>query len=192
MSQENSCNSSQGSNSLEVFPTSALETDDHERKSVPSTCTLLVDVPKNNECILRCFYNALAMGNTGLLSHLLAEDLDLWFHGPRCHQHMSKLLTGVTSHRSVALTPSSILATRNFVIAEGVCGEVASWVHIWTVEEGKLIQLREFWNTAVWVSFIACVASDSGTLLEPPSPIFWTSKLWHAVGGTKPGLLVTI
>lgn len=198
MSQENSCSSSQGSNFSEGLPTLAIasaasdvETDDHDRETAPAT--LLVNVPKNNEHILRCFYDALAGGNSGLLSHLLAEDLDLWFHGPRCHQHMSKLLTGVTSFRSVALNPSSILATRNIVIVEGegVCRGVA-WVHIWTVEEGKLIQLREFWNTAVSISFIACVTSDSGTLLESPSPIFWKSRLWQAVDNTKPGLILTI
>jgi hypothetical protein len=191
MSEEDSWSSSQGSNFSGELCTHAIvsaashETDDHDRKPAAS---LLADVPKNNELVLRCFYDALAGGNTGLLSHLLAEDLDLWFHGPRCHQHMSKLLTGITSFRSVTLSPSSILATRNLVIVEGegVCRTVA-WVHIWTVEDGKLIQLREFWNTAVSITLIPCY----GTLLETPS-IIWKSKLWQAVDNTKPGLILTI
>ena len=195
MSQENSCNSSQGSNFSEELSTLASaasgdQADDNDRKTA---ATLLVDVAKDNERMLRCFYDALAGGNTGLLTHLLAEDLDLWFHGPRCHQHMSKLLTGITSFRSVTLNPSSIIATRNIVIVEGegVCRKVA-WVHIWTVEEGKLIQLREFWNTAVSINSIVCLTSDSRTLLEAPSAIIWQSKLWQAVDNTKPGLILTI
>lgn len=196
MSQENSCNSSQGSNFLEEPSSHATasaasnETDDHDEKTQPAT-DLVVDVLESkNERILRCFYDSLAGGNTVLLSHLLAEDLDLWFHGPRCHQHMSKLLRGITSFRSVTLYPSSILATRNIVIAEGEC--ICPWVHIWTVKEGKLIQLREYWNTAVSINLVARINSACGTLLESPSINIWQSKLWQAVDNTKPGLILTI
>lgn len=195
MSQEDSCNSSQGSNFSEEFSTGAFasvasdEGQTHNQDRKAAAATDVVDVAENNERMVRCFYDTLAGGNTGLLSHLLAEDLDLWFHGPRCHQHMSKLLTGITSFRAVTLSPSSILATHNVVVVEGESGggEV-TWVHIWTVEEGKLIQLREFWNTALAIHFIACLPSD----LESPPPVVWHSKLWQAVDNTKPGLILTI
>ncbi|XP_073393191.1 senescence associated gene 20 isoform X2 [Physcomitrium patens] len=200
MRPEYSCNSSDGSNFPEEISDHSSATagsEDFVTEDENTAATLFADM-QDNERILRCFYNALASGNTVLVNSLLAKDLDLWFHGPPCHQHMSKLLTGIISFRSVTLIPSSILATHNIVIVEGesFCQEVA-WVHIWTVKEGKLVQLQEYWNTAVSINSSACLTSDSCCSkrqlpLQSTSPIIWQSKLWHDVNNTKPGLILTI
>lgn len=186
MRPEYSCNSSDGSNFSEEISdhsSAAAGSEDFVTQDENTAATLSADM-QDNERILRCFYNALASGNTVLVNSLLAKDLDLWFRGPPFHQHMSKLLTGIFSFRSVTLIPSSILATRNIVIVggESVCQEVA-WVHIWTVKEGKLVQLQEYWNTAVSINSSACLTSDSCCSkrqlpLQSTSPIVWQSKLW--------------
>ncbi len=163
---------------------------------------------EQNESLLRAFYNALAAGNVVLVKALLAPDLELWFHGPRCHQYMSKLLTGSTSFRSVSLIPASIHANRDRVFVEGrgpapsrAAASGVSWAHIWTVEQGRLVALREYWATAVLVSrssslqrqFTAdyCKPVQSRQVL-PPSQLVWQSKLWETKHPCTPALIVLI
>ncbi|KAL5823841.1 hypothetical protein ACOSQ3_021822 [Xanthoceras sorbifolium] len=80
------------------------------------------------------------------------------------------ILTGSTSSllssksKSFVFIPLSIVAFGSTVIVEGGDKE-GSWVHAWTVTDGIITQVREYFNTSVTVTRFG---TPEGTV--PPGP----------------------
>ncbi|KAK9168003.1 hypothetical protein Syun_000143 [Stephania yunnanensis] len=108
----------------------------------------------NNKGVVEALYKALACHDTSTLSTLLATDLEWWFHGPPHREHMMRVLTAGNHDDDqwsswFEFKPRSITAIdEERVIVEGWEGARSSyWVHVWTVRDGRLTQLREYFNT---------------------------------------------
>ncbi|ONH99730.1 hypothetical protein PRUPE_6G046300 [Prunus persica] len=102
--------------------------------------------------VVKALYKALALKDTSTTSKLVAPDLEWWFHGPRHCQHMMRTLTGESRHVEFKFRPRSITPVGDRVVAEGWEGSKAYWAHVWSVKEGMITQLREYFNT--WVTVI--------------------------------------
>ncbi len=161
----------------------------------------------SNERVVRTLYSALAEGDAASVQALVAEDLEWWFHGPPTQQHMMRLLTGVTSCDTFAFEPISVRGIANKVFVEGKGSSSTPglfWVHIWTVKEKRITQLREYFNTAILVTDLkpAVVKQPSPSqhhqiqhVIPPKNPCvtLWQSQLWKSKEGrSKPGLILTI
>jgi limonene-1,2-epoxide hydrolase len=161
----------------------------------------------SNERVVRTLYSALAEGDAASVQALVAEDLEWWFHGPPTQQHMMRLLTGVTSCDTFAFEPISVRGIANKVFVEGKGSSSTPglfWVHIWTVKEKRITQLREYFNTAILVTDLkpAVVKQPSPSQHHPiqhvippknPCVTLWQSQLWKSKEGrSKPGLVLTI
>lgn len=152
-------------------------------------------------------YEALASRDAHKVQNLLASDLEWWFHGPPSHQFLMHLLTGTTSSdapdssTTFHFTPQSIVAFGSLVLAEGCDhSRSISWVHAWTVSDGIITQVREYFNTSVTVTRLGNRTTNA---LSPPSdqnnqisthhcqPL-WESSLSNRVGKSVPGLVLAL
>ncbi|KAL1558646.1 wound-induced protein 1-like [Salvia divinorum] len=69
--------------------------------------------------MVRCLYEALAAGNRRI-SHLIASDLEWWFHGPQNCHYMMKTLTGKFMPGDFKFEPRSIhVGDDDCVVVEG-------------------------------------------------------------------------
>lgn len=150
--------------------------------------------------VVLALYEALANGDAQAVLSLVNKDLEWWFHGPPAQQHMMHLLTGVTSCDTFSFLPSRVGSSGARVFVEGT-GPAPGvfWVHIWTVKDGRISQLREYFNTSVTVTDLTQQqqqpsASTSRSLVRPgPCSTLWQSQLCRGTGRRSlPGLLVTI
>ncbi|KAF9597738.1 hypothetical protein IFM89_021225 [Coptis chinensis] len=146
----------------------------------------------NIRLVLR-LYHALSVRDVDTVHRLLLPDIEYWFHGPPCHQqHMINLLTGSNTNQSFAFEPTSrITSFGSTVLAEGCdhSGSV-SWVHAWTVSNGVIIQIREYFNTSLTVArFEDCNQQSSSSSSSSSSSVHWQSKL---SGESVPGLVLAI
>lgn len=103
-----------------------------------------------NKATVEALYKAL-LGKVqmGTVAKLVASDLEWWFHGPPECQHMMRMLTGETAHNKAGgfrFEPRSATAIGEHVVTEGWEGK-AYWVHVWTLKNGMITQLREYFNT---------------------------------------------
>ncbi|KAF3454837.1 hypothetical protein FNV43_RR05285 [Rhamnella rubrinervis] len=126
----------------------------------------LEEQESNNIRVVKTLYEALSSNSKQHCSrndhdhdqvqvhHLLATYLDWWFHGPPSHQHLKRLLTGSPpGDLSFAFVPLSVVSFGSTVLVEGYDKERSvSWVHAWTVNEGIITQVREYYNTSVTVT----------------------------------------
>uniref|UniRef100_A0A803M419 Wound-induced protein 1 n=1 Tax=Chenopodium quinoa TaxID=63459 RepID=A0A803M419_CHEQI len=166
-----------------------------------------------NKKVVVSLYEALASRDAHEVQKLLASDLEWWFHGPPSHQFLMHLLTGTTSADAQDLsntfhfTPQSIVAFGSLVIAEGCDhNRSISWVHAWTVNDGIITQVREYFNTSVTVTRVGNRAPKSNLdLSAPPSdqnqitgghhhhcqPL-WESSLSGRAGKSVPGLVLAL
>lgn len=141
-----------------------------------------------NKAIVESLYEALACGGTDTISCLLARDLEWWFHGPPHCQHMMRFLTGKSEFPEFRFTPRRITAVGNWVFAEGWEGAQEYWVHVWTLNEGLITQLREYFNTWLTVQDLrplAWEARNKGSTL-------WQSEPREYLNQSLPGLVLAI
>ncbi|CAN0909853.1 Wound-induced protein 1, partial [Linum grandiflorum] len=113
---------------------------------------------KNREVVLS-LYEALSCRDVHTVTKILAHDLEWWFHGPPSHQFMMRLLTGADNNNSnreikaFEFVPKSIASFGSIVIAEGCDSERdIYWIHAWTVTDGIITQVREYFNTSLTVT----------------------------------------
>nr|AAD23999.1 wound-induced protein WI12 [Mesembryanthemum crystallinum] len=117
------------------------------------------------------------------------------------------LLTGADlSPSSFQFNPQSIVAFGSLVLAEG-CDPTRSisWVHAWTVTDGIITQVREYFNTSVTVTRLG--AGNNNTQSQPSDQIVpaaahsshlhhcqpvWESSLANRAGKSVPGLIVAL
>ncbi|KDP21696.1 hypothetical protein JCGZ_03367 [Jatropha curcas] len=127
-----------------------------------------------------------------------------------------RLLTGADTSsekvgKSFEFKPEVIRAFGSVVIAEG-CDPTRSisWVHAWTVTDGIITQVREYFNTSLTVtrfgnqnqsesSDYSCSSSSSSSPSSPKAeitpvhcPSVWESSLSNRVGKSVPGLVLAI
>ncbi|XP_077213421.1 nuclear transport factor 2 (NTF2) family protein [Tasmannia lanceolata] len=124
-----------------------------------------------NKHTVESFYEALIHGDAERVAGLLAPDLEWWFHGPPCCQHMMRVLTGESAHEDFQFVPRSLTAIDDKVFAEGWEGAHVYWVHVWTLKDGVITQFREYFNT--WLT------------VQDVRPLLWEAKhecstLWQS------------
>ena len=146
-----------------------------------------------NIYMLHDFYEALDIHNGGRVMDLLAsQDLEWCFHGPPHEQHLMKLLSGVSSiikTEEFAFVPMYIqsIGNRVFVEGEGAQGTKHAnkcWVHVWTIRDGKIAKLREYFNTSLTVL-------NQSSHLAPCNTI-WQSQLGQTNRKSMPSLILAL
>ncbi|KAK9699976.1 hypothetical protein RND81_08G208200 [Saponaria officinalis] len=101
------------------------------------------------------------------------------------------LLTGSPSADALdfLFVPQSIVAFGSLVIAEG-CDNARSisWVHAWTVTDGIITQVKEYFNTSVTVTRLGSDTPRHGRHCQP----VWESSLSNRGGKSVPGLVLAL
>ncbi|KAG5533575.1 hypothetical protein RHGRI_027683 [Rhododendron griersonianum] len=123
---------------------------------------MLEESSRLNERVVLTLYEALSSRDVDTVHKLLAPDLEWWFHGPPSHQFMMRLLTGSSaSSTSFEFVAQSIAAFGSAVFVEG-CDPTRSisWVHVWTVKDGIITQVREYFNTSLTVTCLGNTAQS--------------------------------
>ncbi|KAJ7964278.1 Wound-induced protein 1 [Quillaja saponaria] len=131
---------------------------------------------ETNKKLVRVLYESLSTKNGNAVQHLLAPDLEWWFHGLPSHRHhLIQLFTGCisssndnNSYSSFVFVPVSIVAFGSIVIAEDHNEEIlVSWMHAWTVtDHGIFTQVRKYLNTSVTVTRFGNLDGVSQTLIS--------------------------
>ncbi|XP_051137904.1 wound-induced protein 1-like [Andrographis paniculata] len=99
-----------------------------------------------------------------------------------------RLLTG-EQESSFQFVPHSIAAFGSVVLAEGFdVRRSIAWVHAWTVNDGVITQVREYFNTSLTVTRIG----KTGAISPLHCPSIWESSLPDRVGKSVPGLVLAI
>ncbi|KAF8397170.1 hypothetical protein HHK36_016077 [Tetracentron sinense] len=158
---------------------------------------------ESSKGVVCALYEALSTRDVDTVHRLLAPDIEWWFHGPPSHQHMMRLLTGASSRDSFVFVPLSITAFGSTVLVEG-CNQnrSVSWVHAWSVTDGIITQVREYFNTSLTVTRFgnsnpASPSSSPSSSSSSSSPSLhclplWESRLSNRIGNSVPGLLLAI
>ncbi|CAN1165074.1 Wound-induced protein 1, partial [Linum perenne] len=142
---------------------------------------------KNREVVLS-LYEALSSRDVETVTKILAPNLDRWFHGPPSHQFLMRLLTQEISE-SFEFVPKSIAPFGSIVIAEGCDSEKGIyWVHAWTLTDGIITQVKEYFNTFLTVTRFKVNSRSKSKL----SSTVWESSLSNLVGKSVPGLVLAI
>ncbi|KAH7436510.1 hypothetical protein KP509_05G023300 [Ceratopteris richardii] len=140
------------------------------------------DLERENQKVVLTFYEALASGDVVTLQKLLvADNLEWWFHGPPAAQYLRRLLIGEDAPGSFAFEPLRVRTIGENVFAEGYDNGKSSkcWVHVWTVREGKIVQLREYFNTEL-------------TVFGPVDCPLWSSQLGKDCKKSIPSLILAV
>ncbi|KAF2319225.1 hypothetical protein GH714_014061 [Hevea brasiliensis] len=126
--------------------------------------------------VVLALYEALRSRDVDTVHQILASDLEWWFHGPPSHQYMMRLLTGSekvgksSSTGTFEFNPEFIRSFGSIVIAEGCdSSRSISWVHAWTVTDGIITQVREYFNTSLTVTRLGNQESESSDCSSPSS-----------------------
>ncbi|KAH7542788.1 hypothetical protein FEM48_Zijuj02G0112000 [Ziziphus jujuba var. spinosa] len=128
------------------------------RKLANLKAKILEEEEDCNTKVLTVLYEALSSkhGRFNEVHRFLSSYIEWWFHGPpsHSHRHLKRLLTGSPSDDlSFAFVPLSVVAFGSTVLVEGYDqGSSVSWVHAWTLNEGIITQVREYYNTSVTVT----------------------------------------
>ncbi|XP_010257123.1 PREDICTED: uncharacterized protein LOC104597350 [Nelumbo nucifera] len=143
--------------------------------------------------VVRALYDALGVRDVETIQRLLAPDIEWWFHGPPSHQYMMRLLTGVSSDESFVFVPLSFAAFGSTVLVEG-CDQnrSVSWVHAWTVADGIITQVREYFDTSLTVSRFGKSGPSPSSSSSIRCPHLWQSQFTKATGKSVPGLVLAI
>ena len=133
-------------------------------------------------------YEAIERRDAERVQSILAADLELWFHGPRSNQHMKRLLTG-TADDDFHFLIHSVDAFGPNIVAEGTDSAASVfWVHAWTVSDGVITQLREYFNTSLTVTRVPSATASAAAHCLP----VWQSRLSTTDGKSLPGLVLAI
>ncbi|KAF1892431.1 hypothetical protein Lal_00010896 [Lupinus albus] len=156
------------------------------------------EADSRNQKLVLTLYEALNSSDSDTVVKTVASDLEWWFHGPPSHQFLMRLLTGETVN-DFRFVPQSVVSFGNTVIVEGCDGNrKICWVHAWTVTDGIIAQVREYFNTSVTVTRIgdSDSDSDSGSEIVPSDSVrfsfVWESSVSNRVGKSVPGLVLAI
>lgn len=151
-----------------------------------------------NKNIVCDFYKALETRDIDTLHHLLAPNIDWWFHGPPAHKYnLMQLFTGtrVFDDNNYSYKPLVVVGIGSMVVAEGFHvhkSQKTYWVHVWKVENGKIItEVREYLDTFVRVTRIRKTSNVYAP--SPQSPKcknMWESELVY--DASVPRLLLVI
>ncbi|XP_031107010.1 wound-induced protein 1 [Ipomoea triloba] len=108
-----------------------------------------------------------------------------------------RILTGTAnSGDSFRFEPLKVDAIGPTVFVEGQdLARNITWVHAWSVTDGIITQVREYFNTSLTVTRLgnqsrAAAATSAFTPLHCPS--VWESSLSNRVGKSVPGLVLAI
>ncbi|KAL6203516.1 hypothetical protein ACLB2K_027216 [Fragaria x ananassa] len=147
------------------------------------------DVESRSKRAVKSLYDAFNSKDVEVVHLLLAPYLEWWFHGPPTHQHLNRLLTGAPPcDSSFKFVPLSIVAFGSMVVAEGYDkGRSVSWVHAWTVTDGIITQVREYYNTSVTVTRLSSP--------EITSPLGSCQSVWESTlsdNKSVPGLVLAL
>ncbi|KAI7745839.1 hypothetical protein M8C21_005515 [Ambrosia artemisiifolia] len=149
-----------------------------------------------NHNMVSNLYNALATRDATTVHRLLAPNIEWWFHGPPSCNRLMRLLTGCTTSNgdhSFEFKPISVVSIGSVVLAEGYFHKSCevSWVHAWTVKDGVITQVREYFNTSVTVTRFAKSANvHVGSPGVDKCQCVWQSQLTdHA---SMPSLLLAV
>ncbi|QCD98705.1 hypothetical protein DEO72_LG6g3427 [Vigna unguiculata] len=152
------------------------------------------DADSSNKRLVLALYDALSSGDSAAVAKILAADLEWWFHGPPSHQFLMRMLTGDSTAETFRFVPQSTAAFGSTVLVEGCdTARNIAWVHAWTVADGIITQVREYFNTALTVTRF----ENSGEIVPASSgtgrfPCVWESSLSGRVGKSVPGLVLAI
>ncbi|XP_039010780.1 wound-induced protein 1-like [Hibiscus syriacus] len=114
------------------------------------------------------------------------------------------LLTGASSDHSFRFNvdPLSLTTFGSTVIVEGCDQSLSiSWIHAWTVTDGIITQVREYFNTSLTVTRLgdptqsppSTYGSSSTAEITPAyCPSVWESSFSNRVGKSVPGLVLAI
>ncbi|XVE99837.1 hypothetical protein REPUB_Repub03eG0236000 [Reevesia pubescens] len=175
---------------------------------------ILEETNKYQEVVL-ALYEALKTRDVETVHQILDPDLEWWFHGPPTHQFMMRLLTGASSDDTFhfVVDPLSLTTFGSTVIVEGCDpNRSISWIHAWTVTNGIITQVREYFNTSLTVTRLGnssqspptnynsslpapSSSSSSSSTAEISSvhcPSVWESTFSNRVGKSVPGLVLAI
>ncbi|KAL4291431.1 hypothetical protein GQ457_14G026500 [Hibiscus cannabinus] len=153
-----------------------------------------------NQAVVLALYDALNTRDVHTVHKILAPDLEWWFHGPPTHQFLMRLLTGASPDDSDSfrfdLDPLSLTTFGSTVIVEG-CDHARSisWVHAWTVTDGIITQVKEYFNTSLTVTRLGPSAYGSSSTAEiTPAhcPSVWESSFSNQVGKSVPGKIADV
>ncbi|KAL7214702.1 hypothetical protein ACSBR1_026979 [Camellia fascicularis] len=146
----------------------------------------------SNQRVVLALYEALRARDVDTVHKLLASDLEWWFHGPPSHQFMMRLLTG-SEINDFQFVPQSFASFGSTVLVEG-CDHTRSisWVHAWTVTDGIITQVREYFNTSLTVTRLGVTDQSSSSITSLHCPSVWESSLSDRVGKSVPGLVLAI
>jgi ketosteroid isomerase-like protein len=161
---------------------------------------------EHNKRVVIALYEALASKDIKTAHRLLPPDLEWWFHGPPIHQqHLISLLTNQSTSPSSSTRPSksfifhpisNIVAFGSMVLVEGFNKDWnVSWVHAWTVTNGIITQVKEYFNTSVTVTRVGdggSIASSPGITSPPRANCqsVWQSKV--SDNKSVPGLVLAL
>ncbi|TYH51986.1 hypothetical protein ES332_D10G319400v1 [Gossypium tomentosum] len=160
----------------------------------------IVEETNKNQAVVLALYEALNTRDVNTVHQILAPDLEWWFHGPPTHQFLMRLLTGASSDDPFRFEVDPVLVTTfgSTVIVEGCDNSRSiSWVHAWTVRDGIITQVREYFNTSLTVTRLgdsppsAC-SSSTAEIAPVYCPYVWESSLSNRVGKSVPGLVLAI
>ncbi|KAK4351273.1 hypothetical protein RND71_030586 [Anisodus tanguticus] len=105
-----------------------------------------------------------------------------------------RILTGTANsdHHLFQFIPQSIDAFGSTVLVEG-CDPTRSitWVHAWTVTDGIITQVREYFNTSLTVTRLD---NNISSIAAAPRhcPSLWESSLPNRAGKSVPGLVLAL
>ncbi|TKY47601.1 Wound-induced protein 1 [Spatholobus suberectus] len=154
------------------------------------------DADSSSKRLVLALYDALNSRDSDAVVRIVAADLEWWFHGPPSHQFLMRMLTGdsAAAADTFRFVPQSIASFGSTVIVEGCDAPRAiAWVHAWTVTDGIITHVREYFNTALTVTRfddsdeIVPASSGTGRL-----PCVWESSVSGRVGKSVPGLVLAI
>ncbi|CAK8537907.1 unnamed protein product [Lathyrus sativus] len=148
----------------------------------------ITEKDEHNKKLVTDLYKALVSKDTKSMQHLLASDLEWWFHGPPRHSHyLVSLLTGSSSSKK-SLVPNLIIGFGSVIVAEGYDEKnMMWWVHAWSISDGIITEVREYVNTSVTVTKLGFYPED--VVGSSCCRCIWKSKLSDA---SVPGLILTI
>lgn len=166
----------------------------------------LEESDSSNQGVVLALYEALSSHSVDAVHQIVSPDLDWWFHGPPSHQYLMRLLTGAPSKDTFRFIPQSITSFGSFVLVEGCDHDRSiSWVHAWTVTDGIITQVREYFNTSLTVTrlgnsptqsppsaFATSSSSSASEITSYHCPSVWESSVSDRVGHSVPGLVLAI
>ncbi|XP_008369311.2 wound-induced protein 1, partial [Malus domestica] len=192
----------------------ALNPPQRLRQELANSQEALEDTDSSNRRVVLALYDALSSRDVDTVHQIVAPDLEWWFHGPPTHQFLMRILTG-SQKEPFQFVPQSFASFGPTVLVEGCdCDCSISWVHAWTVANGVITGVREYFNTSLTVTRLgnntqnnspasSSKSSPSGFSSNSSSsstaeitsfhcPSVWESSVSNRVGKSVPGLVLAI